>query len=132
MRRRQSGTATSPKMTMPEIGSNLRRLVPLVTATCLFSGCDDLTRFEQERYECGYNPDGLVEIELRDFEKGAATTVTFTDETVTMPVIEISDERLTLGAPGLIIRIDRGSGIIRLTRGSRYRNVKCVKSKFRM
>ena len=49
-----------------------------------------------------------------------------------MPIIESSDERFTLDSPGLIVRVDRGSGTIRLTRDSRYRNVKCKKSKFRM
>jgi len=119
-------------MRKPETGSSLQNLIPVAVLACLLAGCDDLTRFEQERYECGYNPDGLVEIDLRDFKKGAETTVIFTDETVTMPVIESSDTRLTLAGPGLIIRIDRGSGTIRLTRGTRYRNVKCTKSKFRM
>ena len=60
------------------------------------AGCDDLTRFKQERYECGYNPDGVAEIEFRSFEEGADATVTFSDETVIMPIVESSDARFTL------------------------------------
>lgn len=119
-------------MKIPDVTSSLRRLTPLAAAGLLLAGCDDLTRFEQERYECGSNPDGLVEIDFREFKKGEQTTVIFTDETVTMPIIESSDSRFTLAGPGLIIRIDRASGTIRLTRGTRYRNVKCTKSNFRM
>ena len=119
-------------MKTPETSSFLKSSFLLVAAGCLFAGCDDLTRFNQERYECGYNPDGLVEIDLREFREGSLATVTFTDEAVTMPIVESSDERFTLASPGLIVRVDRGSGTIRLTRGSRYRNVKCTKSKFRM
>ena len=128
----QSATRTKLTMKTPEISSFLKSSFLLVAAGCLFAGCDDLTRFNQERYECGYNPDGLVEIDLREFKEGSQATVTFTDEAVTMPIVESNDDRFTLTSPGLIVRIDRESGTIRLTRGSRYRNVKCTKSKFRM
>jgi len=117
---------------MPEIRFVPRPCALLVAASCALAGCDDLTRFEQERYECGYNPDGLAEIDFRDFRKGAVTTVIFNDKTVTMPIIESSEEHFTLAGPGLIVRVDRQSGTIRLTRGTRYRNVTCTKSKFRM
>ena len=128
----QSATRTKLTMKTPEMSSNLKSSLSLIAAGCLFAGCDDLTRFNQERYECGYNPDGLVEIDLREFKEGSQATVTFTDEAVTMPIFESNEERFTLTGPGLIVRIDRGSGTIRLTRGSHYRNVKCTKSKFRM
>ena len=128
----QSATRTKLTMKTPEISSYLKSSLSLIAAGCIFAGCDDLTRFNQERYECGYNPDGLVEIDLREFKEGSQATVTFTDEAVTMPIIESNDDRFTLTGPGLIVRIDRGSGTIRLTRGSRYRNVKCTKSRFRM
>ena len=119
-------------MKTPEMSSYLQNSLLLAAVGCLFTGCDDLTRFNQERYECGYNPDGLVEIDLREFKEGSQATVTFTDEAVSMPILESNDNQFTLSGPGLIVRIDRGSGTIRLTRGSRYRNVKCTKSKFRM
>ena len=119
-------------MKMPEIRSSLHTSILVIGAVCVLAGCDDLTRFEQERYECGYNHDGLVEIDFREFKKGGETAVVFNDETLTMSIVESSDERFTLASPGLIVRVDRGSGTIRLTRGSRYRNVKCTKSKFRM
>ena len=128
----QSATRTKLTMKKPEMSSYLQNSLLLAAMGCLFTGCDDLTRFNQERYECGYNPDGLVEIDLREFKEGSQATVTFTDEAVSMPILESNDNQFTLSGPGLIVRIDRGSGTIRLTRGSRYRNVKCTKSKFRM
>ena len=128
----QSATGIKLTMKTPEISSYLKSSLLLVAGCCLFAGCDELTRFTQERYECGYNLDGLVEIDLREFKEGSQATVKFNDETVIMPIFESSDDRFTLTSPGLIVRIDRGSGTIRLTRGSRYRNVKCKKSNFRM
>ena len=119
-------------MKTPEMLSYLQSTFLFVAVGCLFAGCDELTRFTQERYECGFNIEGLVEIDLREFKEGAQATVKFTDETVMMPIAESNDDRFTLTSSGLIVRIDRGSGTIRLTRGSRYNNVKCTKSKFRM
>ena len=119
-------------MQTPEIRSLFQNALLLAAASYFLAGCDERNRFTQERYECGSNPNGLVEIDFRDFKKGAETTVTFIDRTVTMPVVESNDERLVLNNPGLIIRIDRRTGIIRLTNGTRYRNVKCTKSKFQM
>ena len=119
-------------MKMPDIRSSLQTSILVIAAGCVLAVCDDLTRFEQERYECGHNPEGLVEIDFREFKKGGETAVVFNDETLTMSIVESSDERFTLNSAGLIIRVDRRSGTIRLTRGNRYRNVKCTKSKFRM
>ena len=119
-------------MKAPELRSWFQNALLLVAAAHLSAGCDELTRFTQERYECDNNPNGLVEIDFREFKKGSEATVTFRDETMTMPIIESSDERFTLAGQGLIVRVDRRSGTIRLTRGTIYRNVKCKKSKFRM
>ena len=119
-------------MKTPKIRSCFQNTLLLVAAGYLLAGCYELTSFTQERYECGSNPNGLVEIDFREFKKGSETAVTFTDETIIMPIIESSDERFTLASQGLIVRVDRGSGTIRLTRGTIYRNVKCEKSKFRM
>ena len=107
-------------------------LDPLVASGYLLAGCDELTRFTQERYECGNNLNGLVEIDFREFKKGSEAAVTFTDGTIKMPIIESKNESFTLASQGLIVRVDRGSGTIRLTRGTSYRNVKCKKSKFLM
>ena len=132
MLKRQNATRAILTMKTLEISSYLQSSLLLVVVGCLFAGCNELTRFNQERYECGYNPDGLVEIDLREFKEGSQVTVTFSDEAVTMPIVESNEDSFTLTSPSLIVRIDRGSGIIRLTRGSRYRKVKCKKSKFRM
>jgi hypothetical protein len=119
-------------MKTPKLPSFLQSSLLLVAMGCFFAGCDDMTRFNQERYECGYNRDGLVEIDLREFKEGSQVTVTFTDGPVTMSIVESNDDRFTLAGPGLVVRIDREVGTIRLTRGSHYHNVKCTKSKFRM
>jgi len=107
-------------------------LPALVAAGILVSACDDLTRFKQERYECNSNRHGLVEIDFRSMEIGDEIGVGFVDGTKNMRITESTDRNFTLTKDDLILRIDRKSGTIRLTRGSRYLNISCVKSEFRM
>ena len=56
-------------MRTPEIRSLFKNALLLAAASCLLAGCDEMTRFTQERYECGNNPNGLVEIDFREFKK---------------------------------------------------------------
>ena len=128
----QSAMRTKLTMRTPKISSYLLSFLLLIAVGCLFAGCDELTRFKQERYECGYNLEGLFEIDLREFKEGSKATVKFNGETFIMPILESNNDRFTLTSPSLIVRIDRGSGIVGLNRGSQYRKVKCKKSKFRM
>jgi len=96
------------------------------------AACDDLTRFEQERYECSLNSQGLAEVDMRSTSAGDQVTVTFSDETITAVIMESSDSKFTLAKDNLIMRIDRESGTIRMTRGTRYINIACTRTVFRM
>jgi hypothetical protein len=101
-------------------------------AGMLVAGCDDFTRFQQERYECNLNRHGLVEIDIRETKIGKEAAVSFTDGTQMMVLTESTDEVFTMTKAPLILRIDRTTGIVRLTRGSRYMTISCSKSEFRM
>ena len=94
--------------------------------------CDDLTRFEQERYECSFNNQGLVEVDMRSTNTGDEVTVTFINETVAAVIMESNDRIFTLAKENLIMRIDRETGTIRMTRGTRYTNISCTRTVFRM
>lgn len=96
------------------------------------AACDDLTRFEQERYECNLNRQGLLEVDMRSTRTGDEVTVTFIDENVAAVIMESNDSTFTLVKDNLIMRIDRESGTIRMTRGTRYVNIACTRTVFRM
>ena len=96
------------------------------------AACDDLTRFEQERYECSFNNQGLVEVDMRSTNTGDEVTVTFINETVAAVIMESNDSIFTLAKENLIMRIDRETGTIRMTRGTRYTNIACTRTVFRM
>ena len=109
-----------------------RRALALFFVGVGLAACDDLTRFEQERYECSLNRQGLVEVDMRSTSTGDQVTVTFSDETVAAVILESSDSTFTLAKDNLIMRIDRESGTIRITRGTRYINIACTRTVFRM
>ncbi len=119
-------------MTKPRPGAHRLFAILIAGVSINLTACYDLTRFKQERYECGLNPDGLVEVDLRDFKIGGEATAIFSDRTVTMVITESSDSIFTLAQGKSKIRIDRNSGIIRMTKGARYRNIRCEKTEFRM
>ena len=104
----------------------------LVAGLPFLAGCDFLPRFEQERYECPANPTGILELDFRSVSIGEEAKVVFTDRTVTGRIIESADDTLSVKADNMVIRADRNSALVRLTRGARYVNIRCRKSVFKM
>ena len=106
----------------------------LALALCLpvIASCDLLTRFHQELYKCPLNPTGIIEVDFRAFKIGDDANLFFTDKTVTANIIESTDDALSVQKDDLIVRVDRNSGIVRLTRDSRFTNVRCTKAVFKM
>ena len=123
--------ATEPKRAQTQLHP-FRRGVALLAVCVGLVACDDLTRFEQERYACNLNRQGLVEVDMRSTRTGDEVTVTFSDETVAAVIMESNDSTFTLVKDNLIMRIDRETGTIRMTRGTRYVNIACTRTVFRM
>jgi hypothetical protein len=108
------------------------RITAGVMCLSAISACDNLSRFKQERYECGYNPTGIVEIDFRSMKIGDSVIVTFLDRTQNATISEATEENFTLSSEGLVVRIDRESGIIRMARDTQYINIRCKKTVFTM
>ena len=104
----------------------------MVVSLPVVAGCDFLTRFEQERYECPSNPTGILELDFRSTSIGSKATATFADRTITGRIIESADDQLSIQKDNMIIRVDRNSALVRLTSGGRYVNIRCNKTVFKM
>ena len=96
------------------------------------AACDDFARFKQERYECNQNRHGLIELDFRSMKIGDEVSATFTSGTVTAVISESTERNFTLTKDNMILRVDRGSGTVRVTKGGRYLNISCEKTEFRM
>ena len=104
----------------------------MVASLPVVSGCDFLTRFEQERYECPPNPTGILELDFRAISIGSEATAIFADRTIIGRIIESADDQLSIQKDNMIIRVDRNSALVRLTSGGRYVNIRCNKTVFKM
>ena len=98
----------------------------------LLSACDDFNRFKQEKYECNWNPAGILEIELRALKADAKASLRTIDGDQNGTLVFVNDQELIIEAPELIVRIDREKSLIKATRGTRYHEMKCKKIEFKM
>ena len=104
----------------------------LTAGLILLSACDDFNRFKQEKYECGWNPAGILEIELRSMKVDAKVSLATIDGDRTGKLVFIDNMELIIEAPELIVRIDREKSLIKATRGTRYHEMSCKKIEFKM
>ena len=112
--------------------ARVRMGLSLAAGILLLSACDEINRFKQEKYECGWNPAGILEIELRSMKVNAkANLVTFEGDQ-TGKLVFSDDRDLIIEAPELIIRIDREQALIKVIKGTRYHEMQCKKIEFKM
>jgi hypothetical protein len=104
----------------------------LAAGLVLLSACDDFNRFQQEKYECNWNPAGILEIELRSMKVDTKASLVTIDGDQTGKLVFSNDRELIIEAPDLIIRIDREKSLIRATIGTRYHELRCKKIEFKM
>ena len=110
----------------------IRMWFGLAAAILLLSACEEINRFKQEKYDCDWNPAGILEIELRSVKVDAKANLVTFDGNQTGKLVFSDDRELIIEAPNLIIRIDREKALIKATRGSRYHEMRCRKSEFKM
>ena len=96
------------------------------------AACDDFARFQAGALRCNQNRHGLIELDFRSMKIGDEVFATFTSGTVTAVISESTERNFTLTKDNMILRVDRGSGTVRVTKGGRYLNISCEKTEFRM
>ena len=114
------------------LSTSLSGRLALALVVLMTAACDDFARFKQERYECNQNRHGLIELDFRSMKIGDEVSATFTSGTVTAVISESTERNFTLTKDNMILRVDRGSGTVRVTKGGRYLNISCEKTEFRM
>ena len=112
--------------------SPVRIGLTLTAALSLLSACEDFNRFKQEKYECNWNPAGILEIELHSIKVDATAKLLTIDGDQTGKLVFSDDQDLIIKAQNLIIRIDREKSLIKATRGTRYHEMQCKKIEFKM
>ena len=96
------------------------------------SACDEMTRFRHEKYSCDANPAGLIEVVLNSQKTGSMAQLVRLDGEQSLPLTEASDQLFVLEDDGLRMQIDRQTGEIILTQGTRFYRLICTRSVFTM
>ena len=104
----------------------------LAAGLLLLSACDEFNRFKQEKYECAWNPSGILEIELRSTKVDADANIATVEGNQIGKLVFSDDRELIIEAPELLIRIDREKSLIKTTRVTRYYEMRCRKTEFKM
>lgn len=108
----------------------------LLTALALcglgLAGCDEMTRFRHEKFACGPNPAGLVEIVLNSQKKGSEARIEFLDRQTEARLAEVSDRLFVLETASDRFQLDRQTGEIILTTGTRFLQLSCTRTVFTM
>ena len=109
-----------------------RSIFGLTASVLMLSACDEMSRFKQEKYECGLNPSGIFEIELRSMKVGDEASLVMAEGDATARIIFVDDTEFILEAPDLIMRINRETAKIKTTKGTHYQEMRCLKTEFKM
>ena len=111
---------------------NLPALISICTAWLGLAGCDELTRFEQEKYECGPNPSGIYELDFRSTKVSDKVTMVTAAGDSNATIVFADEKEFVLEGSDLIIRINRQTAFIKSTKGNRYSEFQCTKTNFKM
>ncbi len=98
----------------------------------VLSACDEMTRFRHEKYSCDQNRAGLTEIVFNSQKEGSMAQLAWLSGSQTLRLIETSDQFFILQEGGLRMQIDRQTGEIILTEGTRFFRLSCTRSVFTM
>ena len=113
-----------------------RHAIFLSAGLCLgllvLSACDEMTRFRHEKYSCDANPAGLIEVVFNSQKVGSEAQLEQLSGSRTLPLIEASDQFFVLQDGTLRMQIDRQTGEIILTEGTRFFRLACTRSVFTM
>ena len=119
---------------MQKAGMPDRRTSLLSTCLCcvLLTGCFSMERFRHEKYSCDQNRAGLIEVVFNSQKEGSMAQLAWLSGSQTLPLREVSDQFFILQEGGLRMQIDRQTGEIIMTEGTRFFRLACARSVFTM
>lgn len=95
----------------------------------LASGCE---RFRHEKYSCPYNAIGLHELIINDDSAGADLQISQLDKEYSIPIGSITEDQLTAANQNMILLLNRKTGRLNITIGTRTLFITCEKTIFTM
>ena len=107
-------------------------LICLIVAVCVFTACDDLTRFSYENYSCQPRQTALYEISVGKLRQGAMANVQFASKLVQAEITLLTKDEIIMETDGVRLITNRQTGSTKIFIGTTYEKVSCVVDKFKM
>ncbi len=100
--------------------------------TPLLSGCDQFSRFNHEKYDCGNNSTGINEILINKVKKGSTINVTLNGVVEQSTINKVEKSEVYINLKNKIIKINREDGELTVKEDNKVIILECKILKFKM
>ena len=100
--------------------------------TPLLSGCDQFSRFNHEKYDCGNNSTRINEILINKVKKGSNVNVTLNGEMEQFKINKVEKNEVYFNLKNKIIKINREDGKLTVKEDNKVIILECKILKFKM
>ena len=100
----------------------------LITLT----GCDDLSRFSYENYNCQPRLTSLYEIRVSQPKPGAFANILYAKDQSKAEITSLTKTKIIIESKSLRLIVDRQTGFTQVFEDNIYESVSCVIDKFKM
>ena len=98
----------------------------------LLSGCDQFSRFNHEKYDCGSNSTRINEILINKVKKGSTVNVTLNGVMEQTKINKIDNSRVYFNLKNKTIKINREDGQLTVKEDNKVIILECKILKFKM
>jgi len=100
--------------------------------TPLLSGCDQFSRFNHEKYDCGNNSTGINEILINKAKKGSTVSTTLNGVMEQSTINKVEKSEVYINLKGKVIKINREDGKLTVKEDNKFIILECKILKFKM
>ena len=104
----------------------------LIGCLITLTGCDDLSRYSYENYNCQPKLTSLYEIRVSQPKPGAFANILYAKEQSKAEITSLTKTQIIIESKSLRLIVDRQTGFTQVFKDNIYESVSCVIDKFKM
>ena len=104
----------------------------LIGCLITLTGCDDLSRYSYENYNCQPRLTSLYEIRVSQPKRGAFANILYAKDQSKAEITSLTKTKIIIESKSLRLIVDRQTGFTQVFEDNIYESVSCVIDKFKM
>ncbi len=112
--------------------SSKNLFICLTVCLIILTGCDDLSRFSYENYNCQPRLTSLYEIRISQPKPGAFANILYAKDQSKAKITSLTKTQIIIESKSLRLIVDRQTGFTKVYKDNIYESVSCVVDKFKM